>query len=337
MLFAERRATMVMFASAKRKLMAKLAYELTSRNATRVALVDTLLERYFPEVLAVVLRNHGRETLKALLATRSNEALGALLATHPSEALETLLATHSSEALEALAKTHFSEMIAAMCRDRIQEVIAQVIETKGGTFRYVGDGSIKIIVGAASQRLPGWLATDIDTLNITQESSWSSLFRPGTIDNILAEHVLEHLSLNELHRVLAYAKKFLKTDGVFRVAVPDAFHPSRYYYNLVKPGGWETPTQHKLFFDHEMLTRVAEQAGYRVRLLEYFDESGMFHKVDYSPNDGSIQRCAANNCGLDTTNEEVMERFYATIPDGLRQQFRDQKITYTSLIADLIS
>lgn len=301
-----------MLTSTKRKLMGKFVGTLASRNVTRAALIDILLERYFPEVLAVVLKNHGKVTLDALLES------------------------HSIEALDALAKTHFSEMIAAMCRDHLQEVIAQVIETKGGTFQYVGNGRVKVIVGAASQRLPGWLATDIDTLNITQESSWSSLFRPCSIDNILAEHVLEHLSLDELHRVLAHARKYLKAGGVFRIAVPDAFHPSRYYYNLVKPGGWETPVEHKLFLDHEMLARIAEQSGYQIRLLEYFDESGVFHKIDYSPDDGAVQRCAANNCGLDTANEEVMEKFYSTIPGHLRQQFLDQKISYTSLIADLI-
>lgn len=289
-----------MLTSTKRKLMGKFVGTLASRNGTQAALIDIMLERYFPEVLVVVLKNHGRVTL------------------------------------DALAKTHSSEMIASMCRDHLQEVITQVIEIKGGTFRYVGDGRVKVIVGAASQRLPGWLATDIDTLNITQESSWSSLFRPGSIDNILAEHVLEHLSLDELLRVLAHVKKYLKAGGVFRIAMPDAFHPSRYYYNLVKPAGWETPVEHKSFFDHEMLARIAGESGYQIRLLEYFDESGVFHKVDYSPDDGAIQRCAANNCGLDTANEEVMEKFYSTIPDHLRQQFFDQKISYTSLIADLI-
>jgi predicted SAM-dependent methyltransferase len=292
--------------------MRKFVGKLASGKVTRAALIDILLERYFPEVLAAVLKNHGKVTLAALLES------------------------HSIEALDALAKTHFSEMIAAMCRDHLQEVFAQVIGKNGGTFQYVGDGRVKVIVGAASQCLSGWLATDIDTLNITQESSWSGLFRPGSIDNLLAEHVLEHLSLDEVHRVLAHAKKYLKVRGVFRIAVPDAFHPSRYYYNLVKPAGWETPVEHKSFFDHEMLARIAGGAGYQIRLLEYFDESGVFHKVDYSPDDGAICRCAANNCGLDTANEEVMEKFYSTIPDHLRQQFFDQKISYTSLIADLI-
>jgi hypothetical protein len=85
-----------------------------------------------------------------------------------------------------------------------------------------------------------------------------------------------------------------------------------------------------------MFTRIAESSGYKIRLLEYFDGGGIFHKESYSPDDGAIQRCAENNCGLDTSDENVMEKFYSTIPEHLRQQFYDMKFTYTSLIVDLI-
>jgi predicted SAM-dependent methyltransferase len=290
-----------MFISAKRKITNKVADLLALQHTLRAALINILLEKHFPEVLAVVSTNYG------------------------------------NEAVDILAKTRFSKMIATVCHDHLHEVISRVSHSTAGTFRYVGDGKVRVIVGAASQRLPGWLATDIDTLNITLDSSWSNLFSPGSIDNILAEHVLEHLSLDELHSVLMHAKKYLKVGGVFRIAVPDAFHPSRYYYNLVKPGGLETPIEHKLFIDHEMLTRIADESGYQIRLLEYFDERGVFHKVDYSLEHGEIQRNASNNCGLDSDDKNVMEKFYATIPDHLRQQFYDQKITYTSLIVDFIS
>jgi len=115
----------VMLRSTKRKLMRKFVDTLASKNVTRAALIDILLEKYFPEVLVVVQKIHGRVTLDALLKS------------HSIEALDSLLKSHSIEALESLAKIHFSEMIAAMCRNHLQEVIAKVIETKGGTFQYV--------------------------------------------------------------------------------------------------------------------------------------------------------------------------------------------------------
>jgi predicted SAM-dependent methyltransferase len=299
-------------ASIKLRVVRTLARILAFRGGVRAELVAILLEKYFPEVLSVILQYRGNEILNALIQSRSTEAL------------------------DALAKNHASEMIGAMCRNHLQQVIEQVNSTSGGQFKYLGGETIKVIIGAGPQRIPGWLSTDISTLNIAHDSSWRSLFIPNSIANILAEHVVEHLSLDELYRVLEHARTYLKPRGIFRVAVPDAFHPSRYYYNLVKPGGWETPNQHKLFCDFEMLTRVAKSSGYTIRLLEYFDESGVFHTESYSEDDGAIQRCAENNRGLDTSDEKVMERFYSTIPQHLRQQFYDRKMTYTSLIVDLI-
>jgi predicted SAM-dependent methyltransferase len=329
MLSVDRRVAIVfsMFIS---RLKSRVSAALISHDSVRFSLINALLERHFSQVVEAV-------DVNRLLESRFQQVLEVLIRNHGKELLENVLAHRSKEALETLARTNASAMISTLCRDHLQEVIIEVVARGEGAFRYVGNGKIKVIVGAASQRLPGWLATDISLLNITQDSSWSILFNPATIDNILAEHVLEHLSLEELYRTLANAKKYLKVGGILRVAVPDAFHPSRYYYNLVKPGGWETPAEHKLFFDHEMLTRVAQESGFQVRLLEYFDEQGIFHRADYSIDDGAIQRCAANNCGLDTANEDVMKQFYETIPDHLRRQFHDRGFTYTSLIADLIS
>jgi predicted SAM-dependent methyltransferase len=298
--------------SIKDRAVGRLARILASRSDTRATLVDVLLKDHFSKVLPVILEKHGEETLNASLESRSNEALN------------------------VLAKNHFSEMIEVMCRDHLQEVLAQVNYTFTGEVKYACGERIKVIVGAGPQQISGWLSTDINMLNITHEPSWRNLFNPNSIDNILAEHVIEHLSLDELYRVLEHARTYMKGGGIFRVAVPDAFHPSRYYYNLVKPGGWETPNQHKLFFDFEMLTRIAEGAGYKIRLLEYFDEGGVFHKESYSSADGVIQRCAENNRGLDTADQKVMEKFYSTIPEHLRQQFYEHNMTYTSLIVDLI-
>jgi len=276
--------------------------------------IDALAKDHFPQMIAVVCRDHLQDVIVEInKSTRGH-----------------------CEAIDALAKDHFSKMIAVVCRDHLQDVILEINNTTKGHFKYVGDGKIKVIIGAGPQQLHGWLSTDINILNITQDGSWRNLFNPNSIDNMLAEHVVEHLSLDELYRALEHARTHLKPGGVFRIAVPDAFHPSRYYYNLVKPVGWETPEQHKLFFDYEMMTRIAEKSGYRMRLLEYFDEQGIFHQEPYSLDDGPVQRCAQNNSGLNTADAKVMEMFYSTIPKHLRQQFYEHKMTYTSLIVDLV-
>ena len=277
-----------------------------------------------------------RKVIRALVFRKRSRAtlISILLQEHFHEILSAIIVTDSKGRLDDGSKHRLSALTTMMCSNH--QVREFTNEAAPWQVRYVGDGKIKVIIGAGPQEYPGWLATDINILNITQDSAWKNLFAPQSIDNILAEHVVEHLTLDEVYGVLGHAKKYLKLGGIFRIAVPDAFHPSRYYYNLVKPGGWETPHEHKLFFDHEMLRRIAVEAGYTIRPLEYFDEDGIFHKEPFSREDGVIQRCAEHNCGLDLSDEKVMEMFYSTIPQHLRHQFYDRKMTYTSLIVDLI-
>jgi len=92
-------------------VMRKLAHALASRSSTRVALIDILHEKHFPQVLSAILQDHGKETLSALLESRPREAF------------------------DALANNHVSEMIHVICRDHLQEVIARVYKTSGGHYK----------------------------------------------------------------------------------------------------------------------------------------------------------------------------------------------------------
>jgi predicted SAM-dependent methyltransferase len=251
--------------------------------------------------------------------------------------IETILRDDGAIVLAALSDGQKMQVLESLCDVRLVDVITAINARPGGGFKYSGNADeIKVIIGSGPQRIEGWLPTDIQHLNIADESSWHRLFSPGSIDRILAEHVLEHLSWSGLRATLGHVFRYLKPGGALRLAVPDAFHPSRYYYNLVKPGGWETPEQHQLMLDCEMLSRVAIGANFQIRLLEYFDEAGVFHSTDYDPKDGVVQRCAKHNVGLDVNDRDVMAKFYASIPTHLRQQFFDRGMTYTSLIADLV-
>lgn len=265
----------------------------------------------------------------------SNRFLDELISLHP-HVIETYVREHGDKLVEALSDSQKMAALESLCKTHLLDVITLINSQNSGSFRYTDNEGIKIVVGSGGQKMEGWLATDIDQLNIVEDSAWRRLFSPGNIDRVLAEHVLEHLSLQEFDAALRNIYKYLKPGGIFRLAVPDAFHPSKYYYNLVKPGGWETPFEHKLFFDHELVSRIAGDVGFEVRLLEYFDENGIFHSTDYKNEDGVIQRCARHNVGLDTSNSEVMANFYSSIPEHLRQQFLDNKLTYTSLIVDLV-
>lgn len=308
---------MNIWVSTVRKLKRGLIAFLASRNTFIVAFLNGLIE------------NRPQDVVRWLEPGFTVDAFREPL-------IESVVRSHGEEIIEVLSDAQKMVAFERVCETRLLDVIMTINSKPGGSFKYVGNVNTRVIVGAGPHKREGWLATDIAQLNIAEEASWQRLFDPGSVDRLLAEHVLEHLSLRELHAALNNIYRYLKPGGQIRLAVPDAFHPSRYYYNLVKPGGWETPYEHMLFLEHELLTRIGQEAGFEVHLLEYFDESGIFHSTDYSSEDGVIQRCARNNTGFDTKDAEVMTKFHASIPEHLRQQFFDRRMSYTSLIADLI-
>lgn len=265
----------------------------------------------------------------------AEDFVGELATTRP-DIVARRAAVMGDKVLQALSSDQQLAVLRSVWQERPMDVIKTVNAHTGKGFRYVGNGMTKVILGAGSQQAEGWLSTDIEHLDLVAAPAWHRMFLPSSVDRMLAEHVFEHLSLPELQQALRHVHSYLKPGGRLRLAVPDAFHPSRYYYNLVKPGGWETPLEHKLFLDHEMLTRIGTDTGLQVHLLEYFDGVGVFHAVDFDESDGAIRRCARNNIGLDTANPEIMSRFHASIPEHLRQQFIDRGMSYTSLIADLV-
>ena len=55
-----------------------------------------------------------------------------------------------------------------------------------------GKEIVKVVIGAASTKCEGWLSTDLPILNALNPGHWRSIFPPGSIDRILAEHVIEH-------------------------------------------------------------------------------------------------------------------------------------------------
>ncbi|SCM95562.1 Uncharacterized protein BWINRASL_02932 [Bacillus mycoides] len=57
---------------------------------------------------------------------------------------------------------------------------------------------IKVVVGAgAFNNNPGWIQTQEDELNLLVETTWEEGFEYNSISAILAEHVWEHLTLEE--------------------------------------------------------------------------------------------------------------------------------------------
>jgi len=150
---------------------------------------------------------------------------------------------------------------------------------------------LKIVVGASGFYEKGWTPTDIEYLNMLNDNDWKNFFKEDSIDAILGEHVWEHLS--EEDGLLAFKNcfKYLKHGGYLRIAIPDGFHPKEEYINHVKPGGTGIGADdHKILYNYQSLTNSLYRAGFRINLLEYFDENGRFHTVPWKAEDGFIKR-----------------------------------------------
>lgn len=172
--------------------------------------------------------------------------------------------------------------------------------------------NIRVVIGSGGTVFDGWIPTEKDHLNILIEDEWSRYFNKGSIDAILAEHVWEHLTPEEAVVAAVNCFKFLKSGAYLRVAVPDGNHPNPAYIADVKPGGnGEGADDHIVLYNSESFSNLFSSVGFEVTLLEWFDEMGDFHFLDWKPLDGFIHRSRR----FDERN--------LTVP-----------LTYTSLILD---
>ena len=155
---------------------------------------------------------------------------------------------------------------------------------------------IKIIVGSGTTKYKGWFATDIHILDLTNENDFKKFFLTKKIDNIVAEHVLEHLSQNALELMLGNFVKYTSQRINIRIAVPDGFHSDSEYINKVKPGGvGEGAQDHKNLFNYKSLSELFSKHGFKVNIVEYWDETGQFHSNYKNNNNGYISRCLIND------------------------------------------
>ena len=172
----------------------------------------------------------------------------------------------------------------------------------------------KIILGSAGILFPGWLTTDKSSLDILKYDDFQYYWQPNSRSKFLAEHVWEHFDENEVRQANDNCFEFLQSGGKLRLAVPDGFHPDPEYLEKVRPGGTgEGAEDHKILYNYQSLTDLLEDSGFRINLLEYWDESGQFHFQEWSSEEGHIRR----SMHYDSRNQ-------------------NGSLTYTSLIVDAI-
>ncbi len=162
----------------------------------------------------------------------------------------------------------------------------------------------RVIVGAGNTAQEGWLSAQQADLDIRDSRSWQAVFRPNSLETILSEHVLEHLDLREAQSAARNIWTYLRCGGRWRIAVPDGFHPDANYLNWVAPDSpgerflkmFRQPGEpdHKWLWNYQELIQFLMANGFKVVLLEYFDQGGRFHRNEWKQDDGNISRCAGS-------------------------------------------
>jgi predicted SAM-dependent methyltransferase len=168
---------------------------------------------------------------------------------------------------------------------------------------------LRVVLGAGSIHLQGWVKTDKEILDVRSREDWSAVFEPCSIDALLSEHMFEHLTEDEARSALRECHRHLKPNGLFRLAVPDGYRRDPKYVREVSPPN----DGHKVLYNIDTLTLLLQSAGFITTPLEYFDAQEQFHAVPWDQNEGMIHRSV---------------RFDA------QQEFQRDGLFYTSLIVD---
>jgi predicted SAM-dependent methyltransferase len=168
---------------------------------------------------------------------------------------------------------------------------------------------LRIILGAGPTQFAGWFETDKEILDVTSPSDWSALFEPESIDIVLSEHMLEHLTADEARIAVTECYCYLKPGGLFRVAVPDGYRRDSVYVQATAPPN----DGHQVLYNIDTLTVLLQSTGFTTTPLEYFDAKEQFHAKPWDESDGLIQR---------------------SIRFDTQQEFQRDGLFYTSLIID---
>jgi len=178
---------------------------------------------------------------------------------------------------------------------------------------------VRVIIGAGETNQDGWHSTQESELNILDPGSWRRNFAPCSITHLLAEHVWEHLTLEEGITAARNCYAYMADGGLLRVAVPDGNFRNDSYQDMVKvggPGPRDHPAaSHKIVYRAQELAAVFIDAGFQTELLEYCDEGGDFHYRYWNEADGRIGR----SFRFDTRNSQSELGMVSIILDAKKE------------------
>ena len=178
---------------------------------------------------------------------------------------------------------------------------------------------LRIVFGSSGTGWEGWISAEYPMVDVTSHENLTKYFRPNSVEAMLAEHVWEYLDEALATAAFHNCYMLLAPRGYLRLAVPDGFHPDKDYIEYVKPGGWGPGSDdHKVLYNYKTLTDALTHAGLEVELLEWFDEEGKFHAVEWAPEDGYVSRSTR----FDDRNKDNPAAYTSLIVDAFKPKER---------------
>ena len=156
--------------------------------------------------------------------------------------------------------------------------------------------NLKIIVGAAETFHLEWYSTNEQWLDITDLADWKRVFRGKRIvTHVVAEHVFEHLTLQEAMEALRLIAIHLVDGGRIRIASPDGYHPDENYIRHVDIGGiGDDAEDHKQLLNVDTLSEMLRKSGFKTVHIEGYNANGELIKNPWSSEDGFVRRSRMN-------------------------------------------
>ena len=138
------------------------------------------------------------------------------------------------------------------------------------TYLIFFNDDVNLILGAALTKQKGWFSTNEEWFDIVQESHWDNLFNSKKrVKKVIAEHVFEHLTLDEMRSALNLIYKYMVNGGSLRIAVPDGNNPNKEYRNHCGINGiGADASDHKQFLTFELLSKEIQKIGFKFILKE---------------------------------------------------------------------
>lgn len=143
--------------------------------------------------------------------------------------------------------------------------------------------SVRVNIGCGDNKLPGWHNFDInpkfgEVLDICNPLPWVDL----SVDRILIEHVLEHVTGPQGFRFLKEAYRVLTAGGVLRICVPQLLHVIR-LKGIAKSEDLIVNHGHLMVYCAESLELMLVTAGFRIENIHQVSwkegEDGHWKKI----------------------------------------------------------